>query len=296
MTTVSLLGLGNMGFACAKALQISPEVSLTVWNRTLKKAEVFASEFNADYKSSVLESVQAGDFIITCLLDYDVTLHLLQTENLAQAMRDKTLLQLSNGSWGDVNKLAAWADNSSVFYLDGSLMGTPEDVGKPHGGVVVTGPEKLWNTYSDIIKLLGAGTIYTGPDRSAGKVMNVAITGTMGTALIGLIHGAAIVDACGLPVGEFVNVCIDLLEMLKGFWKKTSDNWESGNRDPQVHGTARAELWGHELLHFYRTAQEVGVHGDFISEMVNLFDKIKNSGNSEKDISVLLDILKKSSP
>ncbi|MFD0493920.1 NAD(P)-binding domain-containing protein [Streptomyces rhizosphaericus] len=66
---VTVLGLGDMGTALARAL-LRAGHRTTVWNRTAAKAEALAAE-GALTAATVGEAVAASPLVVVCLLDYD---------------------------------------------------------------------------------------------------------------------------------------------------------------------------------------------------------------------------------
>ena len=63
---VAFLGLGAIGEPMARHLARDP-FELTVWNRTLAKAEAFASDGKSNVAASPREAAGESEIIVTCL-------------------------------------------------------------------------------------------------------------------------------------------------------------------------------------------------------------------------------------
>lgn len=63
---VAFLGLGAIGAPMAVHLAKDP-FELTVWNRTLEKAEVFAAEHGCKFGKTAADAVRDAEVVITCL-------------------------------------------------------------------------------------------------------------------------------------------------------------------------------------------------------------------------------------
>ena len=66
MAKVSFLGLGVMGYPMAGHL-VKAGHEVTVYNRTLAKAEKWASEFGGKFASTPREAAQGADFAMACV-------------------------------------------------------------------------------------------------------------------------------------------------------------------------------------------------------------------------------------
>ncbi len=96
MSEISMIGLGAMGSALARALLKSGH-GLTVWNRTPQKMEPFAA-LGAETAESALEAVQASPLIMVCIDNYAATKQLLSSDDVAPHLAGRTVIQLGTGT------------------------------------------------------------------------------------------------------------------------------------------------------------------------------------------------------
>lgn len=73
---ISVIGLGNMGEALARAF-LRKGYRVTVWNRTAAKADRLAAE-GARRAESVAEAAEAGRFVVVCVTTYEIAHRLLE--------------------------------------------------------------------------------------------------------------------------------------------------------------------------------------------------------------------------
>jgi len=96
MSEVSVIGLGVMGSALARAL-LEDSHRVTVWNRTSTKAEPLVRD-GAILAPSAALAVGASPVVIVCVDNYEVTKTLLSSNEVASSLSDRVLVQLSTGS------------------------------------------------------------------------------------------------------------------------------------------------------------------------------------------------------
>ena len=75
MTDVSMIGLGAMGSALARAF-LGAGHRVTVWNRTLSKMEPL-SALGANAASCVSEAFEASPVIVVCIDNYELSKNLI---------------------------------------------------------------------------------------------------------------------------------------------------------------------------------------------------------------------------
>ena len=137
MSEVSVIGLGAMGSALARAL-LRDGHRVTVWNRTSAKAEPLVRD-GALLAHSPAAAVTASPIVLVCVEDYKVTRSILGREEVAPALAGRVLVELSSGTPQDARDAEAWARQRGVDYLDGAIMATPSQIGRPDTPIFVSG-------------------------------------------------------------------------------------------------------------------------------------------------------------
>ncbi len=79
MSDVSVIGLGAMGSAIAKA-ELQAGHTVTVWNRSLDKINPLV-DLGASASTTFSDAIQASDYILICVDCYATSDQLLNDEN-----------------------------------------------------------------------------------------------------------------------------------------------------------------------------------------------------------------------
>ncbi|MFT2019174.1 NAD(P)-dependent oxidoreductase [Streptomyces sp. 796.1] len=211
---VSVLGLGLMGQALAAAV-LSAGHPTTVWNRTPSKAADLVTS-GATLAPTPHEAVTASDLVIVCLTEYDAVRTLL--EPLADALRDRTLINLTSGSSAQAREVAAWAAERGIGYLDGAIMAIPPVVGTPDAFILYAGERARFESAEPALRALApAGTTHLGADHGLSSLYDVALLGLMWGTLNSFLHGAALLGSAGVPAAEFAPFANQWLASVTGF-------------------------------------------------------------------------------
>ncbi|MER7174953.1 NAD(P)-dependent oxidoreductase [Streptomyces mesophilus] len=186
-TDVTVIGLGDMGRALASAL-VAAGHRTTVWNRTTDKADELVAQ-GAVRAASVEEALSASPLTLVCLIDYDVTRTLL--DPAAEALRGRTLVQLSNGTPDQARSLEAWAAGRGAGYLDGGIMAVPGTIATPEAFVLYSGAEEHFTAHRPVFEVFGSAT-YLGSDTGLASLYDLALLSGMDYLFAGFFHAVAV--------------------------------------------------------------------------------------------------------
>jgi 3-hydroxyisobutyrate dehydrogenase-like beta-hydroxyacid dehydrogenase len=128
MSDVTLIGLGAMGSALAKAL-IDAGRSITAWNRSPERLEKIVA-LGARGASDVPDAVKSSNVILVCVSNYTATRKFLGTEEVIPHLRGKTLVQMGSGTPREARDNEAWMKSRGGDYLDVSIQSYPEGIGE----------------------------------------------------------------------------------------------------------------------------------------------------------------------
>jgi 3-hydroxyisobutyrate dehydrogenase-like beta-hydroxyacid dehydrogenase len=168
----TVIGLGAMGSALARAL-LRDGHRVTVWNRTSAKAEPLVKD-GAILAPSAASAVGASPIVIICVEDYKVTRSILGTEEVAPALAGRVLVELSTGTPQDVRDAEARAVEPGVDYLDGAIMATPSQVGRPDTPIFASGADTAFRRSETVLKTLAGNLIYIGESVGSASAWDLA--------------------------------------------------------------------------------------------------------------------------
>ncbi|WP_079152040.1 NAD(P)-dependent oxidoreductase [Streptomyces sp. RTd22] len=183
---VTVIGLGEMGRALADALITSGHPT-TVWNRSATKADDLVAR-GAVRAATVEEAVLASPLTLVCLLDYDVTDAILRPA--ADALRGRTLVNLTNGTPTQARETEAWAVGHGAAYLDGGIMAIPSTVATSQAFVLYSGQKAHFDAHKETLEALGAAK-YLGADPGIAALYDLALLSAMNVMFDGFFHSVA---------------------------------------------------------------------------------------------------------
>ncbi|WET76412.1 NAD(P)-binding domain-containing protein [Amycolatopsis sp. QT-25] len=186
MTTVTVLGLGPMGHALAAAFTAAHHPT-TVWNRTPGKE----NSLDATIATTAAEAIAASPLVIVCVRDYAVARSILDTD----ALKGRTLVNLSGGSPGQAREMATWATEHGIDYLDGVIMATTDAIGGPDAALFFSGPADVYETHRPTLAALGENAQYVGDSPGRAAAFDAALQDMLWTAMSGVIHMFALAKA-----------------------------------------------------------------------------------------------------
>ncbi|KAK4033355.1 come operon protein 4 [Parachaetomium inaequale] len=192
MTTVTSIGIGNMGAALAATLLASPNPpALTIWNRTADRPLVKSLiTQGAHFEPSLAAAIARSTTLLICLLDYPSLTSALTTlsSTTPNPLAGKTIINVTNGTPNQARAMESHLKSlGAAAYFDGGIMVTPQLVGTPASFVILSGEtEALFHSsIAGLLKPIGA-VQYVSPEVGAASLYDVAAL----TAMYGMFMGA----------------------------------------------------------------------------------------------------------
>ena len=183
MATVTVLGLGNMGGALARAFSAAGHTT-TGWTRSAGTG-------------TPAEACAASDLVVACVSDYDATRAVLSAPGVADALTGRTLVQLATGGPADARSLATWAADAGVAYLDGAIATYPARIGDAPTIVFYSGDRGAYDRHRVTLEALGGRPTFVGEAPGAAAAADLAWLSFLYATMVGLFQGAAFLEAEG---------------------------------------------------------------------------------------------------
>src|SRR5215218_6123147 len=114
MSEVTVIGLGNMGSALARALLENGRAA-TVWNRSPDKAAPLVDK-GAVLAPSPSAAITDSPTIMVCVTNYAAANHIL--DEVAANLSGKLIVQFTTGSPQEARASETWAHEHKAEYLD----------------------------------------------------------------------------------------------------------------------------------------------------------------------------------
>lgn len=234
-SSVTVLGLGPMGRALAGAFLAAGHPT-TVWNRTPGRERKLV-ERGARPATTAAEAVAASGLTVVCVVNYRAVEAVLGGEGVADALRGRTVVNLSNDIPRRARALAAWAAERGVDYLDGAIMTPTPTIGTPEAVFLHSGPEALFRRHLPTLEALGAGRhTHLGEEIGLAAAYDVALLDVFWSAMAGYAHAVAVAGAEGVRARELTpfagGIATILPPIFRGLAEEVDAGTYSGDESP----------------------------------------------------------------
>jgi 3-hydroxyisobutyrate dehydrogenase-like beta-hydroxyacid dehydrogenase len=279
-TSVTVLGLGNMGRALAAAFLAGGHPT-TVWNRSPEKADGLVAA-GAKRASDVGEAVSASELVVVCVVDYEAV-HAI-VDQAASLLRGRTLVNLTADSPDNARAMAAWAGEHGIDYLDGSIMTPTVTIGTPGAVLIYSGPEPLYQRHQETLAALGGSQHHLGTDPGRAAAYDVALLDMFWTAVSGMAHAFALARAEGISGAELAPFAAGLADLLGSSIADHAKRLDEDRHDADI---ATLSTVAAGLEHVVHAAERRGLD---VSVQQAAYDQMRraiDAGHGDEDLSRL---------
>lgn len=280
---VSVIGLGAMGAVLAQHL-LGNGFAVTVWNRTGEKAQPLIEQ-GATYTPDINAAIQASPVIIVCVTDYRTSEAILDNASLT----GKVLVQLSTGTPQDARNAETWARAKGANYLDGAILATPKQMGRPDTPIFLSGAAEAYQQSEPALKALAGTLLYMGTAVGAAAAWDLAVLSSMFGMMTGFFHGARIMEEEGMRVDALGDMIAQIAPVLGQMVKITSDDIQSENYSNPESSLEICRLTFELLI---RQAKEAGINADIPGFQLQLFNKGRDAGYGNDKLGALIKTLR----
>lgn len=288
-TPVTVIGLGSMGSALAKAL-VEAGHPTTVWNRTPAKAEP-AARAGAHVAATAARAVTASPLVITCLTDFDQTRAALSSAEWE--LTGRALVTLNSGSPAAARATAEWAAANKAQFLAGAIKNVPSAVGAPDTLLYFGGDRSVFDEYCATLRVLGGDTEYLGEEPDLAALYEAAVGAMLLPALMGFFQGAAVLQSRGLTATSMVRYTQKWLDMIRAIvptFAEQIDNRDYTEAASSVNLFLSGEKADAEL------AAETGVDVTWNQPAWDLLRRAVARGYGDQEISAVTEVLRQGRP
>ena len=282
---VTVLGLGDMGSAIARAL-VDRGHPTTVWNRTASRSTPLV-EAGASAADSAAGAVRASPLVVLCVLDYQAVEEVLAA--VGGAAWGRALVNVTSGSPEQARAIQRWAEEHGAEYLDGGVMGDPPDIGTGEALFPFSGSRAAFEAHEETLRELGAPTYY-GSDAGLASVEFMAQVAIAYELLIGFLHTLRLVRKEGVDPAEFAARAAETVAMYPPVLASIGEAVRDGEYPPDLGPlSVQAALMGDLIDH--RNA--LGVDTARMREVRELMDQRVADGHGDQGFSSLIELLEK---
>jgi 3-hydroxyisobutyrate dehydrogenase-like beta-hydroxyacid dehydrogenase len=283
---VTVIGLGTMGRALAGAF-LNAGHPTTVWNRSPGKADDLVAK-GARRAATVAEAVSASPVAVVCVSDYDAVHETL--DPLGDALAGRVVVNLTSGIPEQAREMAGWAAQRGADYLDGAIMAIPQGIGQPETTLLYSGSSAAFEAYQALLKLLGGGTTYLGPDAGLAPLHDVALLSLMYTTLSGFFHALALVGTERIAASTFMPLVTYLLTAVSSWLPEMAREVDERRYETDV---SSLDVNKAGIAHIIHASQDLGIPADVLRPMQALIDRRVAEGHGTDGLASLIEVLRR---
>lgn len=281
---VTIIGLGNLGRALAAAF-LDKGYRTTVWNRSPAKADDLVAR-GAHRAATFAEALAAGELVIVCVLDYDTVRQLLTPA--ADALRGRTVLNLTSGTPEPARELAAWVTGQGADYLDGAVYAVPQTIGTADAFVLYSGSSAVFETYREQLDLLGAPT-FVGTDPGLASLYDVALLSGMYGMFAGFFQSVAVADSARIKATDITALLVPWLNGAAAALPGFAAEIDSGDYTTE---TSNLDINTVGLANMLTATKAQGIGVDLLTPLHTLLERQIAQGHGSASLSRAIESLR----
>ncbi|MCB4438214.1 NAD(P)-dependent oxidoreductase [Alteromonas sp. McT4-15] len=214
---VSFLGLGVMGYPMAGHL-VNAGLNVTVYNRTFKKAQEWANEYNGRAVSTPEEAVEGADIVLMCVGD-DNDVREVANRALSAMKSGAILVDHTTASADVARELHALCMAKQIGFLDAPVSGGQAGAQNGQLTIMVGGDSDAYEKAEPVLQIYARHSQLLGTCGSGqlAKMMNQI-------CIAGIVQGLAEALHFGQKAGLDCNAVVDVIS------KGAAQSWQMENR------------------------------------------------------------------
>ena len=262
-----------------------------MWNRSPSKTQAFV-DGPARIVSAVEDAVDASEVIVVCVRDHDTTNELLHTPLAQERLAGKIVVQLSTVTPAQARQASDWAVRIGARYLDGSIMGFPQDIGTDGLVILYGGDQDTFDRCGPVAASFGGTPMRIADDPGSAAALDNALLSIYFSFLFGVLNGAAICDAERIPLAKFREVAKSLMPVFSGVLERSTDMIERDSFESE-HSTLDTSSGA--MAQIAAVMRDAELDGRFIECMRTYIAEAAEAGKSKLGNAVLFEHLRRRS-
>jgi 3-hydroxyisobutyrate dehydrogenase-like beta-hydroxyacid dehydrogenase len=279
-----------MGSALALAI-LNRNYDLTVWNRTLSKAQPIVTE-GAVIADSVLSVANSCDILVVSLLDHSATDTAIISEEVGESLRGKSLIQLSTTTAKDVVETMDWTTRHDINFLKGGVLVYPNDILSGSGCIVYGGKRQLFDDLRPLLDAMGGQPMFVSENPVDTIGATSAVYAFIYSSLMSFTLGVAVCHRTGIPAEAFThNVMEPFIKsgVLMNFLGRIGSAVHERKYDNDVQATL--DVWIDALKQTISEIDEIGIETTSLRPLMDQLQRAANKGHNNDDIGSVFEVL-----
>ncbi len=286
MSDVSMIGLGAMGTALAKA-QVNAGHDVTVWNRSPQRMTPLV-ELGAKGAESVAAAVKASPLIMVCIDNYTATNALLRADDVVAHVSGRSVIEFSTGTPSEARDSEAWLQARGAAYLDGVIDPYPDGIGAADAQILFSGSKAVFEASEAFLKCLGGDLRFISEKVGAAAALDLADLSLSLGRYVGFAHGARLCEVEGVGLDLFAarypegNRMRELAEIIH------AEAFALGS----LHPGASIRVWEECIQRLQSQARDASMSSEFPDNISGIFKRAIAAGIGEEDLAALIKVLR----
>lgn len=290
--SVSVLGLGYMGTAIAKAFA-SKGHPVSVWNRSPGKTsalKAFGHSINACQTAEAC--IHASRLVITVVTDSKAFKAMVGSLNPSTGS-GKTLVNFSTGSPSEVLESSELSkDKSFDAYIQGAMLAYPGQVGLPQTNALYSGPRRFFEPIRGDLTALGNPVYLDDESPTRATIQEVILDTAYYTVCAGYISAMALLKQSGLWKPGLAEPftrewIVPILQLSEHYLVPIAQQMDSGNYKDE--NGCRLSNHLSSLRSFVRTYEELNVSSIGLTSFADVVEKMVSQGGGDEELSGIID-------
>jgi 3-hydroxyisobutyrate dehydrogenase-like beta-hydroxyacid dehydrogenase len=286
MSDVSVIGLGNMGSALARAF-LDGGHRVTVWELQPGRYDEFV-ERGAKVADSPVAAVADSPITVVCILRYEHVREILDVPESAGVFPGHTIVNLCSGTPAEAVEARAWIEDKGADYFEGHIHVYPRLMGTEDAIVTYAGPQALWSRSKELLSSLGGSSTWVGEDIGSVNALAAVASIFYHVALAGLLEVAAFAREAGLPSDAVRHVMDGRIRLLEHGIPPTLQ--AVATRDYNT-DQATVEVTLDAMNTFKRVIDEGGTSTALVTDAVRIFQAADAAGMGSQDAAAAVELM-----
>lgn len=287
MTDVTVIGLGQMGFALAD-LMLKAGKSVSLWNRSPEKAAALVLR-GAVLAETPAAAIVASPVTLVCVYDYDAARQILGREGVDEALRGRLVVNLGTGSPEDAREADSAIARQGGRYLDGAIQAAPSQMGEAGTPILISGPAPVFIEAEVLLKILAGNLVHLGERIDAAAFMDLATLSYVYGAYAGFLHGARIAETMDISVETFGSIVSNISPSFGAFLKHQGAVIQSG-RFAVSESPMRISIAAVERI--LKTSERLGLNTEMPALFNGWLEKAKRANLADEELAAMIKILR----
>lgn len=286
MHRVGFIGLGLMGSPMAANI-VKAGYPLTIYNRSVEKGRPL-QELGAELVANPQEVAEKSDVVITMLADADAVTSVLEAENglLSGAHPGLVLIDMSTIAPDQSRSIAQQVEARGMKMLDAPVGGSTGPAREGKLTIMVGGEKEVFETYRDLLSVLGQDIYYMGPQGS-GTTLKMAFNLIVAAQITGLSEAMILLAKGGIDLAQAGEIIADS-NIGSNLLRRKSVTMAAGDFSPAF----PLKHMHKDLGLMLQTAEHADATLPVTATLHELFTNALELGHADEDFSAIFALLR----